>query len=222
MIPTAMARTPRTIMDVLSDLNMTAFLSLASLLWAPAVLAAPGSSVPPSAHRLSRLGTGDAPQRRYGLAGPHGIHESPSPCPLRTPGRCRRPLAQLCAGREPCANPAVMSPRGGRTPCWPSCWCRRSRQLTHGRQSGPERLGNSWIRSGRLPGQDAQGRAAQGKDQAVSKTKDVRAAVEKELGFDPRVDSSDIKVMTIGGNVNLTGTVPSFPQYLQASAAARR
>ena len=56
----------------------------------------------------------------------------------------------------------------------------------------------------------------------MSKTKDVRAAVEKELGFDPRVDSSDIKVMTIGGNVNLTGTVPSFPQYLQASAAARR
>jgi osmotically-inducible protein OsmY len=56
----------------------------------------------------------------------------------------------------------------------------------------------------------------------VSKTKDVRAAVEKELGFDPRVDSSDIKVMTIGGNVNLTGTVPSFPQYLQASAGARR
>ena len=56
----------------------------------------------------------------------------------------------------------------------------------------------------------------------MGKTKDVRAAVEKELGFDPRVDSSDIKVMTIGGNVNLTGTVPSFPQYLQAAAAARR
>ena len=56
----------------------------------------------------------------------------------------------------------------------------------------------------------------------MGKTKDVRAAVEKELGFDPRVDSSDIKVMTIGGDVNLTGTVPSFPQYLQASAAARR
>jgi osmotically-inducible protein OsmY len=56
----------------------------------------------------------------------------------------------------------------------------------------------------------------------MGKTKDVRAAVEKELGFDPRLDSSDIKVMTIGGDVNLTGTVPSFPQYLQASAAARR
>jgi osmotically-inducible protein OsmY len=56
----------------------------------------------------------------------------------------------------------------------------------------------------------------------MGKTKDVRAAVEKELGFDPRVDSSDITVVNIGGNVNLTGTVPSFPQYLQASAAARR
>jgi osmotically-inducible protein OsmY len=78
------------------------------------------------------------------------------------------------------------------------------------------------MRSGCLRGQDAQGRAGQGKDQAVSKIKDVRMAVEKELGFDPRVDSSDIKVMNIGGHVNLTGTVPSFPQYLQASAAARR
>ena len=56
----------------------------------------------------------------------------------------------------------------------------------------------------------------------MGKTKDVRAAVEKELGFDPRVEAADITVMTIGGDVNLTGTVPSFPQYLQASAAARR
>jgi osmotically-inducible protein OsmY len=56
----------------------------------------------------------------------------------------------------------------------------------------------------------------------VNKTKDIRTAVEKELGFDPRVDSSDIRVVSIGGHINLTGTVPSFPQYLQASAAARR
>jgi osmotically-inducible protein OsmY len=56
----------------------------------------------------------------------------------------------------------------------------------------------------------------------MGKTKDVRAAVDQELGFDPRVDSSDITVLTIGGDVNLTGTVPRFPQYLQASAAARR
>jgi len=56
----------------------------------------------------------------------------------------------------------------------------------------------------------------------VAKTKDVRAAVEAELGFDPLVNAADITVVNIGGNVNLAGTVPSFPQYLQASAAARR
>jgi osmotically-inducible protein OsmY len=56
----------------------------------------------------------------------------------------------------------------------------------------------------------------------VAKTKDVRAAVEAELGFDPLVDSADITVVNIGGNVNLTGTVPSYPQYMEAAAAARR
>jgi osmotically-inducible protein OsmY len=56
----------------------------------------------------------------------------------------------------------------------------------------------------------------------VGKTNDVRAAIEAELGFDPLVDSADITVMNIGGNVNLTGTVPSYPQYLEAAAAARR
>jgi osmotically-inducible protein OsmY len=54
----------------------------------------------------------------------------------------------------------------------------------------------------------------------VAKTKDVRAAVDKELGFDPRVDSAHITV--ISGEVTLTGTVPSYPQYLAAAAAARR
>ena len=56
----------------------------------------------------------------------------------------------------------------------------------------------------------------------MAKTKDVRAAVEKELGFDPRVDSAHITVSNIGGDVTLTGTVPSYPQYLDAAAAARR
>ena len=55
----------------------------------------------------------------------------------------------------------------------------------------------------------------------MGKTKDVRAAVEKELGFDPRVDSTDITVVNLGGNVALNGTVPSYPQYLEAAAAAR-
>jgi osmotically-inducible protein OsmY len=56
----------------------------------------------------------------------------------------------------------------------------------------------------------------------MGKTKDVRAAVEAELGFDPRVDSTGISVINVGSNVNLTGTVPSYPQYLEAAAAARR
>jgi len=56
----------------------------------------------------------------------------------------------------------------------------------------------------------------------VRKTKDVRAAVEKELGFDPGVDATHIAVRNIAGDVTLTGTVPSYPQYLQAAAAARR
>jgi osmotically-inducible protein OsmY len=56
----------------------------------------------------------------------------------------------------------------------------------------------------------------------VGKTKDVRTAVEAELGFDPLVDSTDIKVMNIGPDVTLAGTVPSYPQYLEAAAAARR
>jgi osmotically-inducible protein OsmY len=56
----------------------------------------------------------------------------------------------------------------------------------------------------------------------VSKTKDVRAAVEKELGFDPGVDATHIAVRNIAGDVTLTGTVSSYPQYLEAAAAARR
>ena len=56
----------------------------------------------------------------------------------------------------------------------------------------------------------------------MSKTKDVRAAVEAELGFDPVVDSADIKVVNIAGDVTLAGTVPSYPQYLEAAAATRR
>jgi osmotically-inducible protein OsmY len=56
----------------------------------------------------------------------------------------------------------------------------------------------------------------------MGKIKDVRAAVEAELGFDPLVDSAHITVVNIAGNVALNGTVPSYPQYLEAAAAARR
>ena len=56
----------------------------------------------------------------------------------------------------------------------------------------------------------------------MAKTKDIRAEVEKELGFDSRVDSKQIKVSNISGDVTLTGTVPSYPQYMGAAAAVRR
>jgi osmotically-inducible protein OsmY len=56
----------------------------------------------------------------------------------------------------------------------------------------------------------------------MDKTEDIRAAVEDELRFDPLVDAARITVKNIGGEVALNGTVPSYPQYLEAAAAARR
>jgi osmotically-inducible protein OsmY len=53
-------------------------------------------------------------------------------------------------------------------------------------------------------------------------TKDIREAVQKELEFDPLVDPSGITVKNMSGDVALNGTVPRYPQYLQAAAAARR
>jgi osmotically-inducible protein OsmY len=53
-------------------------------------------------------------------------------------------------------------------------------------------------------------------------TKDVRAAVQAELTFDPLVDAADITVRNMNGEVGLNGTVPSYPQYLAAAAAAQR
>jgi len=58
--------------------------------------------------------------------------------------------------------------------------------------------------------------------QAVGKTKDIREAVQAELGFDPLVDPTEIAVRDINGDVALNGTVPSYPQYLEAAAAAQR
>jgi osmotically-inducible protein OsmY len=56
----------------------------------------------------------------------------------------------------------------------------------------------------------------------MSQTKDIRGSVEGELSYDPLVDDSDITVKNISGDVALNGTVPSYPQYLEAAAAARR
>jgi osmotically-inducible protein OsmY len=56
----------------------------------------------------------------------------------------------------------------------------------------------------------------------MSKTTDIRTAVEAELKFDPRVVDADIHVMNMNGDVALNGTVPSYPQYLEAAAATQR
>jgi osmotically-inducible protein OsmY len=56
----------------------------------------------------------------------------------------------------------------------------------------------------------------------MSTTKDIRAAVEAELKFDPLVDDADVHVMNVNGDVALNGTVPNYPQYLEAAAAAQR
>jgi osmotically-inducible protein OsmY len=53
-------------------------------------------------------------------------------------------------------------------------------------------------------------------------TKDTREAVLAELIFDPLVDATDITVRNMNGEVGLNGTVPSYPQYLEAAAAAQR
>jgi osmotically-inducible protein OsmY len=56
----------------------------------------------------------------------------------------------------------------------------------------------------------------------MSTTKDVRTAVQAELAFDPLVDATDITVRNMNGEVGLNGTVPSYPDYLAAAAAAQR
>jgi osmotically-inducible protein OsmY len=58
--------------------------------------------------------------------------------------------------------------------------------------------------------------------EAAQKSKDIRDAVQKELEFDPLVDAAGITVKNLNGDVALNGTVPSYPQYLQAVAAAKR
>jgi osmotically-inducible protein OsmY len=53
-------------------------------------------------------------------------------------------------------------------------------------------------------------------------TRDIREAVQAELTFDPLVDATDLTVRNMNGEVGLNGTVPGYPQYLEAAAAAQR
>ncbi len=56
----------------------------------------------------------------------------------------------------------------------------------------------------------------------MGKNKDVREAVENELNFDPLVDATNISITNLNGEIALNGTVPSYPHYLEAAAAAQR
>ncbi len=57
---------------------------------------------------------------------------------------------------------------------------------------------------------------------ADGKEQRYREAVEEEFLFDPLVDAANITVKSMNGDVALDGTVPSYPQYLEAAKAARR
>ena len=56
----------------------------------------------------------------------------------------------------------------------------------------------------------------------MGRTKDIREAVAAELNFDPLIDPAHIAVRNMNGQVALNGTVPSYPQYLEAATAAQR
>jgi osmotically-inducible protein OsmY len=56
----------------------------------------------------------------------------------------------------------------------------------------------------------------------MGNAREIREAVEEELSRDPLVDAAGITVRNIDGNMALSGTVPSYPQYRQAAEAARR
>ena len=56
----------------------------------------------------------------------------------------------------------------------------------------------------------------------MGKNTDIREAVEAELGYDPLIDATGITIKNLNGDVALNGTVPSYPQYLEAAEAAWR
>ena len=63
------------------------------------------------------------------------------------------------------------------------------------------------------------GPAVAGMDEEMSTISD---AVVDDLTFDPDVDASGITVEDGDGDVVLTGSVPSYPQYVEAAAVASR
>lgn len=56
----------------------------------------------------------------------------------------------------------------------------------------------------------------------MGKARDIREAVEDELGHDRLLDVAGITVRHLDASVVLTGTVPDYRQYLEAAEAAGR
>ena len=56
----------------------------------------------------------------------------------------------------------------------------------------------------------------------MTRSQDIAGAVQSELDFDPLVNPTALNVKDLNGDVALNGTVPSYPQYLEAAAAAQR
>jgi osmotically-inducible protein OsmY/transcriptional regulator with XRE-family HTH domain len=57
---------------------------------------------------------------------------------------------------------------------------------------------------------------------AMRGREDLREAIKEELLFDPLVEPTNVTVNETNGEVTLDGTVQSYPQYLEAAAAAQR
>jgi hypothetical protein len=55
----------------------------------------------------------------------------------------------------------------------------------------------------------------------MGESSDIRVPVIDDLTFDPYVDASDIRVAEVNEDV-VTPSVPSYPQYVQATAVAAR
>ena len=56
----------------------------------------------------------------------------------------------------------------------------------------------------------------------MGETMDPGMPFRTQWNYDPLINPADISVSNIKGNVALNGTVPGYPQYLEAAAAARR